>query len=155
MIANESLDSRLKFRIPRILCKLDIEKAYDHINWNFLLYMLRQCDFSDKWCCWIYACTYTFHFSVLVNAISRGFFPSTRGLRQGDHFSLLVYHYNGGVESDVGKGVCWGLHFRLFYWQFLWDALSVSNLLFVDDTLILINFGIYKVFLYGFRPFLV
>jgi hypothetical protein len=85
----------------------------------------------------------------------RGFFPNTRGLRQGDHFSLLVYHCNGGVESDVGKGVCWGLHFRLFYWQFLWDALSVSNLLFMDDTLILINFGIYKVFLYGFRPFLV
>ena len=48
LIANESLDSRLKASTPGVLCKLDIEKAYDHVNWNFLLYMLRRCGFSDK-----------------------------------------------------------------------------------------------------------
>ena len=48
LIANESLDSRLKAIMPGVLCKLDIETAYDHVNWNFLLYMLRRCGFSDK-----------------------------------------------------------------------------------------------------------
>ena len=49
-IANESLDFCLKSREPRLLCKLDIEKAYDHVNWNFLLNLLRRYGFGQKWC---------------------------------------------------------------------------------------------------------
>ena len=41
LIANECLDSRLKARVLGVLCKLDVEKTFDHVSWDFLVYMLQ------------------------------------------------------------------------------------------------------------------
>ena len=48
LVANEVLDSRLKSKTPGVLYKLDMEKAYDHVDWSFLLYLLRRCGFGEK-----------------------------------------------------------------------------------------------------------
>jgi len=40
LIVNECLDSQRRLGEAELLCKLDLEKAYDHVNWDFLLYML-------------------------------------------------------------------------------------------------------------------
>ena len=81
LIANEAIDSLLKRNESGVLCKLDIEKAYDHLNWNFLLLVLQRMGFGEKWTGWISWCISTATFSILINGTPAGFFNSSRGLR--------------------------------------------------------------------------
>uniref|UniRef100_A0A2N9H5P7 Reverse transcriptase domain-containing protein n=1 Tax=Fagus sylvatica TaxID=28930 RepID=A0A2N9H5P7_FAGSY len=138
LIANECLDSRLKSNTPGVLCKLDLEKAYDHINWNFLIYMLRRCGFSEKWRHWIYACISSVRFSVLVNGNSRGFFHTSRGLRQGDPLSPLLFLLIMEALSRMLDKACEGGFLTGFsVGNSAEIMLAISHLLFADDTLIM------------------
>lgn len=67
LCANECIDARIRERKPGVLCKLDLEKAYDHVNWDFLMYVLRRCDFGPKWGKWIRRCVSLTPFLVLLN----------------------------------------------------------------------------------------
>ena len=83
LIANDAIDALLKRKKKGLICKLDIKKAYDHLNWNFLLGVMEKMGFGRKWLNWIKWCISTATFSVLVNGTPIGFFRSSRGLRQG------------------------------------------------------------------------
>jgi hypothetical protein len=137
LIANECLDSRLRSHIPGVVCKLDIEKAYDHVNWDCLLFLLEHMGFGFKWRTWIRTCISTVRFSIMVNGLPFGFFGSSRGLRQGDSLSpllfLLVVEVLGQLlrrteEAGLIRGFKAG--------KALVSGLSISHLLFADDTIV-------------------
>jgi hypothetical protein len=137
LIANESLDFRLKFGELGLLYKLNMEKAYDHVSWDFLLYMLRKCGFGQKWCSWIAFCISTISFSVLIYGSPAGFFNSSRGVRQGDPLFLFLFVIVMEAFSRIAKA---SIDHSLFSGFVVGargsEQVHISHLLFADDTLV-------------------
>lgn len=65
--------------VKGVACKLDIEKAFDIINWQFLMKVLICMSFGYKWVNWIWWCVFMARFSVLVNGVPAGFFLALEG----------------------------------------------------------------------------
>lgn len=78
-------------RSPNVAFKLDMAKAYDRVQWPFLLGVLQHMGFPPQWINLISRCIKDCWFSVLVNGVPSGFFHSTRGLREGDPLSLSLF----------------------------------------------------------------
>ena len=53
LIANEAIDSMLRRKESRLLCKLDIKNAYDHVGWDFFPLVMDKMGFGRNWINWV------------------------------------------------------------------------------------------------------
>ncbi|CAL1375550.1 unnamed protein product [Linum trigynum] len=73
------LKTKVHGRDKWMALKLDMEKAYDRVEWSFLLLIMEQMGFCYEWRRWINACISTVSFSVLINGHSHGYFKTPTG----------------------------------------------------------------------------
>ncbi|GKB06393.1 hypothetical protein Tco_0834626 [Tanacetum coccineum] len=76
---------------PRCAFKVDIQKAYDTVDWRFLRFILKRFGFHSIMIKWIMACVTSASFSICINGNVHGYFMGKRGLRQGDLLSPYLF----------------------------------------------------------------
>lgn len=91
MVANEIIDDLVGQNKEGVICKIDVKKAYNHVCWDFVNYILEQMGFGCKWKKWVMLCISTTSFAVMVNAGPSNFFKASRDLRQGDPVLPLLF----------------------------------------------------------------
>lgn len=89
--AHEILHSVATGGAPGLILKLDYEKAYDRVSWQFLTDMLRSRGFGEIWIRWILSVTKG-TFCVRINNTNGPYYPTGRGLKQGDSLSPVLFN---------------------------------------------------------------
>ncbi|GJV04571.1 hypothetical protein Tco_1338140 [Tanacetum coccineum] len=76
---------------PRCAFKVDIQKAYDTVDWCFLKEVLLAFGFHVRMVDWIMECVTTTSYSLCINGVLHGYFKGKRSLRQGDPLSPYLF----------------------------------------------------------------
>lgn len=81
LVAFETLHHMKKRRTGKtdfMTMKLDMSKAYDRVEWDFLLLLMERMGFQRRWINLISACISTVTYSILVNGEPKGNIPHKR-----------------------------------------------------------------------------
>ncbi|KAL5726163.1 hypothetical protein ACHQM5_009231 [Ranunculus cassubicifolius] len=114
--------------------KMDMAKAYDRVEWGFLLEVFRRLGFSEKWCSLIHQCISTTSLRILLNGAPYEYIKPTRGLRQGDPLSPYLFIVVAEAFSRmVGRAEDLGLIHGI---KVMRRAPSISHLLYADDLIV-------------------
>lgn len=134
LVVNEVINLAKRDKRSCLALKVDYEKAYDSVSWNYLRSIMGKMGFGGNWSKWMKACVFISSMSVLVNGSVNKDFMMERGLRQGDLLSpfLFVIAMEGLtclVNRDVEIGEYEGFS--------VYQEIIIDILQFVDDTIIL------------------
>ncbi|KAK4369245.1 hypothetical protein RND71_013037 [Anisodus tanguticus] len=82
---------------PRCMIKLDMQKAYDSLEWCFIEQMPIGLAFPERFVTWIMRCIKTVSYSILINGRPTVPFDAKRGLKQGDPLSHFLFINDTGL----------------------------------------------------------
>jgi len=114
---------------------VDMEKAYNRVEWAFLFQMLIVLGFHSKWVELIKECVTIVSYLIIVNDDVYGFFKPTRGIRQGDPLSPYLFLFCMEVltrqlrQAQLKKKTSIGVKIAL-------TVVKIPCLLFANDSLI-------------------
>ncbi|GJZ99593.1 RNA-directed DNA polymerase, eukaryota [Tanacetum coccineum] len=131
-ILNELLSWCKRKKKQAMIFKVDFEKAYDSVRWDYLMDVLHAFGFGPNWCKWISGTLSSSMASVLVNGSPSSEFPLFRGLKQGDPLAPFLFilimeslhiSFSGAINNGIFKGIQ------------ISESTVLSHLFYADDAI--------------------
>ena len=128
-----------KGKMGYMAIRLDLEKAYDRLEWNFIHKVLQAFHFPPKLTWIIMSCITSTNIYILVNGGMLNSFETSRGIRQGDPLSPYIFilcmeYLSHLIEQKCMEGAWVPL-------KASWDNLGFSHFLFADDIILFSKVG--------------
>lgn len=132
LLLNEIYVWAKKLKKKILFFKVDFDKAFDSLSWDFLDSVMNQMNFDWKWRRWIRGCLSSAKASVLVNGAPTKEFDISRGVRQGDPLAPFLF-----IIAMEGLHVSLEKACELHYFRgisFSKENVSLSHLMYADDV---------------------
>jgi hypothetical protein len=137
MSLHEILHEAKRKKQQGVVLKLDFEKAYDKVDWDYLMKCISQKGFCEEWCAKINSILRNGTLCVKINNTREKIFGSRRGVRQGDPFSPFQFNVAAEglakmIQQAQSASLVTGLVPHLI-------ENGVVSLQYADDTIILVQ----------------
>ncbi|CAK8530761.1 unnamed protein product [Lathyrus sativus] len=118
---------------PRIMMQIDLQKAYDMVNWRALECIMKEMGFPNKFIqlTMLGITTLSYSFNIMGEYID--ILQAKRGIRQGDPLSpmlfVLIMEYMNRLMVKMQRNPNFNYHAKC-------ENLNITNLTFADDVLL-------------------
>ncbi|GJR19843.1 RNA-directed DNA polymerase, eukaryota [Tanacetum coccineum] len=122
-----------------MIFKVDFDKAYDSLCWEYIDFVMIQFGFGTRWRNWIRECLITARLSILINGSPTEEIAIFRGLRQGDPLSPFLFILAmEGLHIVIQKA----MEDKKITGAVVGDTkLNISHLFYADDVVFLIDWS--------------
>ncbi|GMI66103.1 hypothetical protein HRI_000279600 [Hibiscus trionum] len=114
--------------------KLDMSKAYDRVEWEFIRKMLTVMGFSKQWIDLVLKCVSSVSYRIVLNNVPGEIFKPSRGLRQGDPLSPYLFLFCAEGLSALIKAARLRNEFKGV--KVGRSGVTLTHLFFADDNIL-------------------